>query len=120
MGCPFAEVWDYYNTNDLTVRERCYLPLAQIRCDGGTQPRVAIDLKHIQLLEAQIEEGQEIEPITVFYDGEFYWLANGFHRCAAYQNQDEEDIACIIHCGSVRSAILYFVGTSADHKLALP
>lgn len=100
--------------------ERCYLPLAEIRRDGGTQPRVAIDLKHIKLLEAQIEDGQELEAVTVFYDGEFYWLADGFHRCAAYQNQDEEDIACIIHTGSVRDAILYSVGTNADHRPALP
>jgi len=100
--------------------ERCYLPLAEIRRDGGTQPRVAIDLKHIKLLEAQIEEGQELEAVVVFYDGEFYWLADGFHRCAAYQNQQEEDIACIVYLGSVRDAILYSVGTNADHKPALP
>ena len=29
----------------------CYLELNEIRRDGGTQPRAAIDLKHVKLLE---------------------------------------------------------------------
>ncbi|MES1026710.1 ParB N-terminal domain-containing protein [Gloeocapsa sp. BRSZ] len=97
-----------------------YLALDEIRRDGGTQPRAAIDLKHVKLLEEQIEDDKELEPVVVFYDGESYWLADGFHRYAAHKNQDKEAIACVIHQGTRREAVLYSVGANADHKPALP
>lgn len=97
-----------------------YLVLDEIRRDGGTQPRAAIDLKHVKLLEEQMEDGKELEPVIVFHDGSAYWLADGFHRFCAHRNRDRVEIACIIHSGSQRDAILYSVGANADHKPALP
>ncbi len=97
-----------------------YLTLDEIRRDGGTQPRAAIDLKHVKLLEEQMSEGFVLEAIAVFYDGESYWLADGFHRWQAHHNRSEEVIACVIHQGSRRDAVLYSVGANADHKPALP
>ena len=98
----------------------CYLELDEICRDGGTQPRAAIDLKHVKLLEQQMEDGLKLEPIIVFYDGESYWLADGFHRWHAHHNQEREAIACIIHQGSRRDAVLYSVGANAEHKPTLP
>lgn len=97
-----------------------YLYLEEIVIDGGTQPRAAIDLKHVKLLEEQMEDGQELEPVTVFYDGESYWLADGFHRCSAHRNRGLEAIACVVCSGTRRDAVLYSVGANADHKPALP
>ncbi|MES1024904.1 ParB N-terminal domain-containing protein [Gloeocapsa sp. BRSZ] len=106
-----------HNSSDSTTS---YLALDEIRRDGGTQPRAAIDLKHVKLLEEQIEDGKELEPIVVFYDGEAYWLGDGFHRYAAHNNQGIEAIACVIYQGTCREAVLYSVGANADHKPALP
>lgn len=97
-----------------------YLVLDEIRRDGGTQPRAAIDLKHVLLLEEQIEDGKELEPVIVFHDGSAYWIADGFHRWHAHRNQEKEAIACVIYQGSRRDAVLYSVGANADHKPALP
>ncbi|PSB46862.1 hypothetical protein C7B80_11880 [Cyanosarcina cf. burmensis CCALA 770] len=97
-----------------------YLTLDEIRRDGGTQPRAAVDLKHVKLLEQQMEDGQELEPVTVFYDGESYWLADGFHRFTARRNQEREAIACIVRQGTRRDAVLYSVGANAENKPALP
>ena len=72
------------------------------------------------LLEEQIEDGKELEPVTVFYDGESYWLADGFHRWHVHHNQQKEVIACIIYSGTRRDAVLYSVGANADHKPVLP
>ncbi len=109
---------NYDSSNSIPKAE--YLMLDEIRRDGGTQPRAKIDLRHIQLLEQQIEDGKRLEPITVFYDGESYWLADGFHRWHAHRNQSEDAIACAIYQGSQRDAILYSVGANADNKPALP
>lgn len=97
-----------------------FLVLDEIRCDGGTQPRSIIILSHVKLLEDQIQDGKELDPVTVFYDGESYWLADGFHRWHAHCNQGKEAIACVIRQGSLRDAVLYSVGANADHKPALP
>ena len=97
-----------------------YLTLDEIRRDGGTQPRAAIKLHHVKLLEEQLEDGQQLEPVIVFYDGESYWLTDGYHRWHAHRNREEEVIACVIHTGSRRDAVLYSVGANADHKPALP
>ncbi|OWY64394.1 hypothetical protein B7486_47585 [cyanobacterium TDX16] len=97
-----------------------YLTLNEIRRDGGTQPRAAIDLKHVKLLEEQLEDGQELEPVTVVYDGESYWLADGFHRYCAHRNQEREVITCIVRQGTRRDAVLYSVGANAENKPALP
>ncbi|MGK7882836.1 MAG: ParB N-terminal domain-containing protein [Crocosphaera sp.] len=100
--------------------EIIHLDLEEVRRDGGTQPRTKIDLQHIKRLEQQMEDGQEIEPVVVFYDGESYWLADGFHRWNAHRNQEEPTIRGIVHQGSRRDAVLYSVGANADHKPALP
>ena len=97
-----------------------YLALNEIQLDDTTKPRVCLNLKHIKVLEHQIEDGQKLDPVVVFYDGESYWLADGFHRWYAHRNQEEEVIACAIHQGSRRDAVLYSVGANADNKPALP
>jgi len=113
MSTPTVE----RNNSKLRVE---YLTLEEIRRDSGIQPRVAINLQHVKLLEEQLQEGQQLDPVTVFYDGELYWLADGFHRWQAHRNCCQQVIACNIHRGSRRDAVLYSVGANADHKSALP
>jgi ParB-like nuclease domain len=96
------------------------LSLAAIRLDGETQPRVGIDWHHIRLLEEVIIEGEDLEPVVVFNDGQSYWLADGFHRWYAHRNQEKLEIACYVKSGTRRDAILYSVGANAEHKAALP
>jgi len=96
------------------------LSIAEIRRDGGTQPREKLDLNHVAVLSEAIEDGAELDPVVVFYDGESYWLADGFHRCKASEESELEDIHCIIHQGTRRDAVLYSVGANAEHKAAKP
>jgi hypothetical protein len=95
--------------------------LDDIRRDGGTQPRVAIDWKHVKVLEEQMLGGEKLEPVIVFQDSDGeYWLADEFHRWHAHHNLEEDSIACIVYQGSLRDAILYSVGANANNKPALP
>jgi DNA (cytosine-5)-methyltransferase 1 len=96
------------------------LSIAEIRRDGATQPREKLDLNHIATLKEAIEDGAELEPVVVFYDGSDYWLADGFHRCKASEESGLEDIPVVIHQGTRRDAILYSVGANAEHKAAKP
>ena len=96
------------------------LNISEIRRDGGTQSREKLDLSHVATLKEAIEDGAELDPVIVFYDGESYWLADGFHRCKASLESGLEDIQVIIHQGTRRDAVLYSVGANAEHKAVKP
>lgn len=56
------------------------LYLSQIRLDGGTQPRAGLYQRHIDDLADDLRAGAVLPPVDVMYDGEIYWLFDGFHR----------------------------------------
>jgi len=110
----------------LTEIERTEIPdevedlnLDLIRLDGGTQPRAKINKNHVKLLIEQISEGVKLDPIVVFYDGENYWLADGFHRTEAHKSKGKKTISAKIKQGTRRDAVLYSVGANAEHKAVL-
>ena len=93
------------------------LKLEQIRIDGGTQPRVAIDEQTVAEYAEYYETCVNLPPVTVFFDGTTYWLADGFHRFWASKRIECDYIQAVIHQGTQRDAILYSVGANADHGL---
>ena len=93
------------------------LKLDQIRIDGGTQPRVAIDEQIVAEYAELYGSGVNLPPVTVFFDGATYWLADGFHRYWANKRIDCEYIFADVHQGTQRDAILHSVGANAAHGL---
>jgi hypothetical protein len=93
------------------------LPLDSIRIDGGTQPRAALDQNVIHEYAQDILLGATFPPVTVFYDGSDYWLADGFHRYHGAKQICRETIDAEIRQGTRRDAVLYSVGTNATHGL---
>jgi hypothetical protein len=93
------------------------LKLEQIRIDGGTQPRVAIDEQVVADYAESYSTGVSMPPVTVFFDGATYWLADGFHRYWANKRIDCEYIIAEVHQGTQRDAVLYSVGANAGHGL---
>jgi hypothetical protein len=89
--------------------------LAEIRRDGGTQPRVATDFNYVQQLAEDLARGACLPPVIVFFDGTDYWLADGFHRWHATEVVGAKDIGCDIRQGTRRDAILYSVSANATH-----
>jgi transposase-like protein len=80
------------------------LPIASIRLDGGTQPRAAIDFNAVDDYMDAMTAGAKFPPVTVFYDGSDYWLADGFHRIKAAFGGEREVIACDVHQGTREEA----------------
>jgi uncharacterized ParB-like nuclease family protein len=93
------------------------LKLDQIRIDGGTQPRVAIDEDVVAEYADLYSNGVDLPAVTVFHDGSTYWLADGFHRYWASKRAERETIAVDIQQGTRRDAILYSVGANSTHGL---
>lgn len=93
------------------------LSLNEIATDGGTQSRLKLNHVIIEDYAEAMQAGVEFPPITVFYDGKIYWLADGFHRVAAARKALVEDITCEVRQGTRRDAVLYSVGANATHGL---
>lgn len=93
------------------------LKLEQIRTDGGTQPRTALNESTVADYAEAITDGAKLPPVVVFHDGADYWLADGFHRFFAVKKIGGYDIDADVRSGTKRDAVLYSVGANASHGL---
>lgn len=93
------------------------MKVADIRIDGGTQPRAAINEDAVRDYAERLQHGVEFPPVVVFHDGRDHWLADGFHRWHAHQASGMGDIRAEIRNGTRRDAVLYAVGSNAAHGL---
>lgn len=91
--------------------------ISLIKQDGGTQSRERMNPEAIQEYAASMADGAEFPPVVLFYDGDSYWLGDGFHRVAAALEAKQKTIAAEVHGGGFRDAILYAVGANAVHGL---
>jgi hypothetical protein len=90
--------------------------LTNIRLDGGTQPRTAINEQVVAEYADAMRAGVVFPPLTVFFDGADYWLADGFHRWHAYKASGAT-VSVDCRSGTRRDAVLYAVGANGTHGL---
>ncbi len=93
------------------------LRLNQISRDGGTQSRAEINYSVVEEYAEAFREGATFPPVILYYDGEFYWIADGFHRVLAAEAASIERIAADVRQGTRRDAVLHSVGANACHGL---
>jgi hypothetical protein len=93
------------------------LPVVAIRRDPDVQPRVAVDSATVDQYAEAMQDGAVFPPIDVFWDGKVYWLADGFHRVAATEKAEEDQLQARVHEGTKRDAILHAAGSNATHGL---
>jgi hypothetical protein len=103
------------------------VPLASLRLDGGTQPRVSMDTELIaEYAERMVwdeargaivdPEGKPWEAITVYQDGEGEcWLADGFHRAEAARRAGHERIQADVRAGRLEDAFVFSLGANQAH-----
>lgn len=91
--------------------------VAHLRRDGGTQMRAELNEDALTEYVALWQAGETAPPVTAFYDGAAYWLADGFHRAESAARAGVIEIPCDVRAGTRRDAILYAVGANARHGL---
>lgn len=92
--------------------------LSDIRTDGETQIRDGLrDAVVTEYAETYSETPDAMPPVTVFHDGNDYWIGDGHHRVAAAAQAGPESIAGDVREGSRREALLHAVGANAAHGL---
>ena len=95
------------------------IKLSQIRVDGGTQSRVRMCAETVSEYASKMSDGVQMPPLDVFYDGNEYWLADGFHRYSAAKSNGNRETECTIHEGSVEDAMLYSFSANGGRGLSM-
>jgi hypothetical protein len=81
--------------------------ILNIRIDGGTQPRQEINYDVVKDYAELMRDGVTFPPVTVYFDGAEYWLADGFHRYHATKANATATIEAEVVTGSVDDAEEY-------------
>jgi ParB-like chromosome segregation protein Spo0J len=93
------------------------MKLTEINIDNGLQSRVEMSEQVIIEYVGVIRNGGKMPPVTVFFDGTKYHLADGWHRYFAHKRAGFADIEADIREGTRRDAVLYSVGANNSHGL---
>lgn len=97
--------------------QRQTLALNLIDIYGGTQTRVATNDDAIESYAEEMAQGADFPPITVYYDGSHYWLADGFHRYLATKRNGATAIEAEVQPGSRTDALKHALGANATNGL---
>jgi ElaB/YqjD/DUF883 family membrane-anchored ribosome-binding protein len=93
------------------------LKIEKIELDNELQSRAGMNEEVVQEYMHILLGGTQMPPVTVFYDGKKYHLADGWHRFSGHKAAGFTEIEANIIEGTRRDAILYSVGANDDHGL---
>ncbi len=94
------------------------LEIAKIRRDGGTQPRAQLSEETVEDYAADMRNGDVFRPVTVFFDGAAYWLADGFHRVEAMLRLKRDGfIEADVHQGTLEDAQWHSFSVNKTHGM---
>lgn len=92
-----------------------WLDIKKIDQEKSVQTRGSTDsITVLEYVEA-IKAGEVFPPVTVFRDGQQYFIADGWHRLKAHELAGKEKIQVHIVQGSYRDALFFAVGANAKH-----
>lgn len=93
------------------------IELSKIRIDGGTQPRAKLNQETVDEYAEAYKSGTSLPPVTLFFDGANYWMADGFHRFFGAKAAGKSRIAEDITPGTLRDAVLFSLSANSRHGL---
>lgn len=92
------------------------LKIADVKTEG-MQTRAAMSEDVVAEYAESMKAGTQFPPIVVFDDGEFYWLADGFHRLEAATRAGSKKIEADIREGERHDALRYALSSNTGHGL---
>ena len=93
--------------------------IIDIAIDGGTQQREKINEEIVAEYAEAMKCGAKFTPVTLFFDGVQFWLADGFHRYHASKAAEMLDILADVHEGTKRDARLFSASANGTHGMRL-
>lgn len=100
------------------MSKKMFLKFGQIKTDGLQIRAVIVKDAVREYAEAEREGGAVFPPLTVFVDKKgLYWLADGFHRLAAFKQNGKEKVACEVHEGEYADALRFALTANGSHGM---
>jgi ParB-like chromosome segregation protein Spo0J len=93
------------------------LPFSRLIRDERAQSRVGLSEETVNDYADLYRRGVALPAVVAFTDGAHYWLADGWHRCAALDLIGRRHVECTVRGGGLRDAILFAVGCNSHHGL---
>lgn len=93
------------------------LKQAEIRREISLQTRAGINVSTVEEYKEALQGGASFPRVVTFFDGVYYYLADGWHRYEAYVAARIDEIPAEVYEGSRRDAQLYALGANAVHGL---
>lgn len=93
------------------------IDIEKIKIDSKAQARTRLCKATIAEYAEGYKNGATFPPITLYFDGQNYWLADGFHRYFGAQTAGKKQILEEITPGTLRDAVLHSLGANASHGL---
>jgi hypothetical protein len=98
------------------------LDLDAIEVDRKIQSRVSTSMEYQREFSEAMLRGAEFPPVTVFFDGKKYWLADGFHRFGARKILAKADrrfrgIKAEVRGGTRRDAMVFSAGANQEFSI---
>jgi len=91
--------------------------IGAICAEGDTQPRCQLNMFAVDEYADALAGGADFPPVVVFFDGEDYWLADGFHRLRAHEKLGHQSIVCDVREGGRDDAIEFACAANTEHGL---
>jgi hypothetical protein len=86
-----------------------------IRLDGGTQCRIVIDQPTVYTYLERMKEGDEFPLMEAMFDGETYWLVDGFHRYHVFKLAGVKEIEINSKPGTLQDAQIEALKANSKH-----
>lgn len=101
------------------IKNTKLVDLSHINIDDSVQSRTRFDEGTLQDYKEAWESGVKFPPVYLYFDGQVYWIGDGFHRIKSRINAKIKGnkIEAIVHPGNRRDAILHSVGANSTHGL---
>lgn len=96
------------------------LPVDLLRTDANTQNRkISEDAveDYAELIEAS--KAWPLGTLTVFHDGNDYYVADGFHRTLAAKRAKRSSVPCIVHKGTAEDARIFGMTANDAHGIRM-
>lgn len=93
------------------------LELTQIQEVASTQTRVRENQGVVEEYADVLRDGGELPPAVVFYTGDQYLLADGYHRKRAHRIAGRLTMPVEVRQGTERDAFMYALGANGGHGL---
>ena len=91
--------------------------IADICRNGGTQQRTGLNHETVKEYAEAMRQDDKFPPVKLRFDGENYWLTDGFHTTEAAWSIGRTEIEAEVIKGTQRDAILDSVGVNSNHGL---